>query len=171
MPMTSRDGDRREPARACTRARRRSSSTWRRGSRRRSAWRATRGRWTARASWASCCWRRRAGTTITITADGADEQAAVDALAALVESGFGEDACERLNGIGVSPGVVAGRAVILIQRAQVLRFPIAAGRVAHELARARAEPRPRRASSCATSARASRGAAGPSWRRSSTRSC
>ena len=34
------------------------------------------------------------GTTITISADGADErEAAVDALAALVESGFGEDAC------------------------------------------------------------------------------
>lgn len=30
------------------------------------------------------------GTTITISADGADEAAAVDALASLVESGFGE---------------------------------------------------------------------------------
>jgi phosphocarrier protein len=30
------------------------------------------------------------GTTITISADGADEQAAVDALAELVLSGFGE---------------------------------------------------------------------------------
>ena len=34
-----------------------------------------------------------AGTAITISADGADEQAAVDALAALVETGFGEDSC------------------------------------------------------------------------------
>jgi phosphocarrier protein HPr len=33
------------------------------------------------------------GSTITISADGADEQAAVDALAVLVEAGFGEDAC------------------------------------------------------------------------------
>ena len=33
------------------------------------------------------------GTRITIKADGADEQAAVDALAALVEAGFGEDSC------------------------------------------------------------------------------
>jgi phosphocarrier protein len=33
------------------------------------------------------------GSTITITADGADEQAAVQALAALVEAGFGEDQC------------------------------------------------------------------------------
>lgn len=30
------------------------------------------------------------GTTITITADGADEDAAVEALAALVQAGFGE---------------------------------------------------------------------------------
>ena len=33
------------------------------------------------------------GSTITISADGADERAAVDALVALVQSGFGEDAC------------------------------------------------------------------------------
>jgi phosphocarrier protein len=33
------------------------------------------------------------GSTITISADGSDEQAAVDALAVLVETGFGEDAC------------------------------------------------------------------------------
>ena len=33
------------------------------------------------------------GSTITISADGTDEGDAVAALAALVESGFGEDAC------------------------------------------------------------------------------
>ena len=33
------------------------------------------------------------GSTITISADGADEQDAVAALVALVQSGFGEDAC------------------------------------------------------------------------------
>ncbi|MGE3520644.1 MAG: HPr family phosphocarrier protein [Vicinamibacterales bacterium] len=33
------------------------------------------------------------GTTVTIAADGADEQAAVDALAELVETGFGEETC------------------------------------------------------------------------------
>jgi phosphocarrier protein len=33
------------------------------------------------------------GTIITISADGADEQAAVEALVALVQSGFGEDPC------------------------------------------------------------------------------
>jgi phosphotransferase system enzyme I (PtsI) len=42
---------------------------------------------------------------------------------------------ERLTGIGVSPGVVSGRAVILIQRAQVLRYQIAPMRVDHELRR------------------------------------
>src|SRR5262245_9454236 len=42
---------------------------------------------------------------------------------------------QRLTGIGVSPGVVHGRAVILIQRAQVLRYRIAKERVAHELER------------------------------------
>jgi phosphocarrier protein HPr len=33
------------------------------------------------------------GSTLTISADGADESAAVDALVGLVRSGFGEDAC------------------------------------------------------------------------------
>jgi phosphocarrier protein HPr len=33
------------------------------------------------------------GSTITISAEGADEHDAVAALVALVESGFGEDAC------------------------------------------------------------------------------
>jgi phosphocarrier protein len=33
------------------------------------------------------------GSTVTITAEGGDESAAVDALAALIESGFGEDVC------------------------------------------------------------------------------
>jgi phosphotransferase system enzyme I (PtsI) len=42
---------------------------------------------------------------------------------------------QRLKGIGVSPGVVSGRAVILIQRAQVLRYQIGTARVADELQR------------------------------------
>ena len=33
------------------------------------------------------------GSTITISAEGTDERDAVDALVALVRSGFGEDAC------------------------------------------------------------------------------
>ena len=41
----------------------------------------------------------------------------------------------RLIGIGVSPGVVAGRAVILIQRAQVLRYHIPPAKIEHELGR------------------------------------
>jgi phosphotransferase system enzyme I (PtsI) len=41
----------------------------------------------------------------------------------------------RLKGIGVSPGVVSGRAVIFVQRTQVLRYRIAPARVDHELAR------------------------------------
>ncbi|MBZ5682097.1 MAG: phosphoenolpyruvate--protein phosphotransferase, partial [Acidobacteriia bacterium] len=41
----------------------------------------------------------------------------------------------RLKGIGVSPGVVAGRAVVLIQREHVLRYQIAVHRVAQELRR------------------------------------
>jgi phosphotransferase system enzyme I (PtsI) len=41
----------------------------------------------------------------------------------------------RLKGIGVSPGLVSGRAVILIQRAQVLRYQIVPKRVQRELQR------------------------------------
>ncbi len=33
------------------------------------------------------------GTTITISADGSDEREAIEALSALVASGFGEDVC------------------------------------------------------------------------------
>jgi phosphoenolpyruvate-protein phosphotransferase (PTS system enzyme I) len=42
---------------------------------------------------------------------------------------------QRLKGIGVSPGVGAGRAIILIQRTQVLRFSIPESDVPGELAR------------------------------------
>ncbi len=42
---------------------------------------------------------------------------------------------QRLTGIGVSPGIVSGRAVILRLRARVLRYQLAASRVADELAR------------------------------------
>jgi phosphotransferase system enzyme I (PtsI) len=42
---------------------------------------------------------------------------------------------QRLTGIGVSPGIVVGRAVILIQRAQVLRYHVAGSRLDAELAR------------------------------------
>jgi phosphotransferase system enzyme I (PtsI) len=42
---------------------------------------------------------------------------------------------QRLTGIGVSPGIVSGRAVVLIQRLQALRYQIAPDRVERELAR------------------------------------
>jgi phosphotransferase system enzyme I (PtsI) len=42
---------------------------------------------------------------------------------------------QRLSGIGVSGGVSAGRAVVLIQRAQVLRFSIPPSRIDAEIAR------------------------------------
>jgi phosphoenolpyruvate-protein phosphotransferase (PTS system enzyme I) len=40
---------------------------------------------------------------------------------------------ERLNGIGVSPGVALGRAVVLTQRTEVMRFPIPPDRVDREV--------------------------------------
>jgi phosphoenolpyruvate-protein phosphotransferase (PTS system enzyme I) len=40
---------------------------------------------------------------------------------------------ERLKGIGVSPGVAVGPALVAIQRTQVIRFPIAMDRIAREL--------------------------------------
>ena len=40
---------------------------------------------------------------------------------------------ERLKGIGVSSGLAVGSALVAIQRTQVIRFPIAADRVAREL--------------------------------------
>ncbi|MGH9384869.1 MAG: phosphoenolpyruvate--protein phosphotransferase [Vicinamibacterales bacterium] len=40
---------------------------------------------------------------------------------------------ERLTGIGVSPGVAVGRAVVLTQRAEVMRFPIPPDRVEREI--------------------------------------
>src|SRR3970282_1543666 len=41
---------------------------------------------------------------------------------------------ERLTGIGVSPGIAVGPALVAIQRTQVIRFPIGPGRVGRELA-------------------------------------
>lgn len=41
---------------------------------------------------------------------------------------------ERLTGIGVSPGVAVGRAVVLTQRSDVVRYPIPPERVERELA-------------------------------------
>ncbi|MEZ5285433.1 MAG: phosphoenolpyruvate-utilizing N-terminal domain-containing protein [Vicinamibacterales bacterium] len=41
---------------------------------------------------------------------------------------------ERLSGIGVSPGVAVGRAVVLAQPSHVVRFPVLPSRVPRELA-------------------------------------
>ncbi len=81
------------------------------------------------------------GTTITITADGADEQAAVDALVDPRRNRLRRGHMQRLTGIGVSPGIVSGRAVILNQRAQVLRYRVPEARVDHELERLEQGPR------------------------------
>jgi phosphoenolpyruvate-protein kinase (PTS system EI component) len=40
---------------------------------------------------------------------------------------------DRLTGIGVSAGIVVGRAVILTQRTEVMRFPIPPDRVDREV--------------------------------------
>ena len=53
----------------------------------------------------------------------------------------------RLTGIGVSPGRVAGKAVILIQRAHVLRYEIGPERIGQELARTRCISHQRRSQS------------------------
>ena len=45
---------------------------------------------------------------------------------------------QRLTGIGVSPGVAVGRAIVLIQRTQVLRFAIPAKGLEREVARLKA---------------------------------
>jgi phosphoenolpyruvate-protein kinase (PTS system EI component) len=42
---------------------------------------------------------------------------------------------QRLRGIGVSPGIVYGRAVVLMQRAQVLRYHVAPERITEEIGR------------------------------------
>jgi len=42
---------------------------------------------------------------------------------------------QRLTGIGASPGLVAGRAVVLIQREQVLRYRVPASRIESEIVR------------------------------------
>ena len=39
-----------------------------------------------------------------------------------------------IRGIGVSPGVAVGAALVAIQRTQVIRFPVTAGHVGRELA-------------------------------------
>jgi len=53
------------------------------------------------------------GTELLITADGEDNEIALDALEGLVNDGFDEDSMETRKGIAVSPGVVIKDAFIL----------------------------------------------------------
>ena len=62
-------------------------------------------------------------------------QDALDALCGLRRKRIWRGRVQRLSGIGVSPGLGAGRAVVLIQRAQVIRFAIPAGSIDGEIAR------------------------------------
>jgi phosphocarrier protein len=110
------------------------------------------------------------GTTITISANGADEQAAVEALATLVSTWIRRSHVERLTGIGVSAGVAVGPALVAIQRTQVIRFPIALDRVARELS-ALDRARVRRANRLNRFAAACWTCAAPTSPPSSTRSC
>ena len=71
---------------------------------------------------------------------------------------------DRLTGIGVSSGIAVGRAVILTQRTEVMRFPIPPDRVEREV-------QALHAGSCATSLRVSRRAPPASSPRCSTRRC
>ena len=100
------------------------------------------------------------GSTMTITADGADERDAVErAGARWSRPASARTLMQRLTGIGVSPGVVAGRAVVLIQRAQVLRYQIAPAASSTSCGGSSESREPRRASSSSTSGRAWRSGA------------
>ena len=83
------------------------------------------------------------GMTITISADGADEAAAVAALGGDGGGRVRGGRMQRLTGIGVSSGVGCGRAVILIQRASGGPLSDRAGEARARDCAPRAEPGPR----------------------------
>ena len=62
------------------------------------------------------------GTGVTITADGPDEDAAIAALCALIERGLRRGAM-RLTGLGVSPGIGIGKALVLKRGTRDLQLP------------------------------------------------
>ena len=108
------------------------------------------------------------GTTITISADGADERDAIEALVALVDRALvkthaAPERNRRLSWDRVGPGGDSDPA------RQVLRYQIGKARLATSSSGSR-RAASARGSSWSTSARASR-SRGPSWRRCSTRSC
>ena len=75
------------------------------------------------------------GTRLELGADGDDEKAAIDALASLVASGFGEESvgAVQLTGIGVSPGIAVGPALIVEREdVPVVRLRLAADAVEAE---------------------------------------
>ena len=170
--MTIAGGDRRQSARHA-RARRGEVRPPRDAVRvARCAWRANGARWTARASWGILLLAAARGSTITISADGADEERrgrrAGGAGAVRIRRGR----MQRLNGIGVSPGIVVGRAVDADSAragAALPRSPPATVDARARAARAKAAPATRAAAG-RDPARLSR-PRGPSWRRCSTRSC
>ena len=91
-------------------------------------------RWTARASWGCCCSPPARGSSITISADGPDEaearRRALRAGGTRLRRGL-----MRLNGLGVSPGIGVGRALVVTRGSRNLRFRIPERRVPLELER------------------------------------
>ena len=157
---------------ACTPARRPGSFTPRAGSARESAWRAATAKWTARASWACCCWPRRRAARITITADGADEDEALAALCALGRARIRRGGAMRMTGLGVSPGIGIGKALVLhARRPAICASGSRERRVERELERLDAARAPVARPDPADQGAHRRSRPAPSTPTSSTRSC
>ncbi|MCR4291044.1 MAG: phosphoenolpyruvate--protein phosphotransferase [Candidatus Scalindua sp.] len=76
------------------------------------------------------------GTELLITADGEDNELALDALVGLVNDGFNEDSMETRKGIAVSPGVVIKDAFILESEGyRIPRHLIKEGEIPKEISR------------------------------------
>ena len=76
------------------------------------------------------------GTELLITADGEDNEIALDALEGLVNDGFDEDSMETRKGIAVSPGVVIKNAFILESEGyRIPRHLIKEGEIPKEISR------------------------------------
>ena len=152
-----------EPARPARARRGAVRAHGQRVSRRRSASRAAGAKWTARASWACCCSAAAQGS-----ADhhhrrrprraGGDRRA-VRAGRARLRRGV-----MRLTGLGVSPGIGIGKALVLKRGTRDLRFRVPASLVDRELERLR-----RRARAVARADRADQGRASREQRRRGAR--
>ncbi|KHE91139.1 MAG: phosphoenolpyruvate--protein phosphotransferase [Candidatus Scalindua rubra] len=76
------------------------------------------------------------GTELLITANGKDNELALDALEGLVNDGFNEDSMETRKGIAVSPGVVIKDAFILESEGyRIPRHLIKEGEIPKEISR------------------------------------